>query len=336
MITVKGVSKSFGSVSALADVSFEAGTSETIAVVGPSGCGKSTLLDLVCRLAEPDAGSVEAAPAIGEGADTRQDDAVRPADRLRIGCDEDALVDPRLARGALHRLGGGVEIAGPVIDQRDAHRHRSASGNRPMTGSLRRANDAGAALDRRTDLVTLQIGGNDIGFGSIIATCAGLSVTDPAGDPCEQHYTAGGTDQLAANVLDTAPKVAEVLRAIHQRSPHARVVVVGYPDLLPDDGVGCFPSVPFAAGDFSYLRDTEKRLNGMLRVEALLLFMVASAASIIIIGALKTLASGGGYGELNLMVSNNSGLYEGSTISALFSFKSALPAPDLSRASLHS
>lgn len=126
------------------------------------------------------------------------------------------------------------------------------------------------ALDRRTDLVTLQIGGNDIGFGSIIATCAGLSVTDPAGDPCEQHYTAGGTDQLAGNVLDTAPKVAEVLRAIHQRSPHARVVVVGYPDLLPDDGVGCFPSVPFAAGDFSYLRDTEKRLNGMLRVEALL------------------------------------------------------------------
>ena len=32
---------------------------------------------------------------------------------------------------------------------------------------------------------------------------------------------------------------------------------------------------------------------------------------------IKTLASGGGYGELNLMVTNNAGLYEGSTISAV-------------------
>lgn len=54
-----------------------------------------------------------------------------------------------------------------------------------------------------------------------------------------------------------------------------------------------------------------------LRLEALLLFMVLSVSSIVIVGGIKTLASGGGYGELNLMVSNNSGLYEGSIISAV-------------------
>src|SRR5882757_1558661 len=124
------------------------------------------------------------------------------------------------------------------------------------------------AVTRDTTLVTLQIGGNDIGFGSIIATCAGLSVSNPAGNPCEQYYTASGTDQLAANVARTAPKVAQVLRAIHTRAPHAEVVVVGYPDLLPDDGVGCFPAVPFAAVFVAYLRDTEKSLNAMLRAEA--------------------------------------------------------------------
>jgi len=124
------------------------------------------------------------------------------------------------------------------------------------------------AVTRDATLVTLQIGGNDIGFGSIISTCAGLSVSDPAGNPCERYYTASGTDQLAANVARTAPKVAQVLRAIHTRAPHAEVVVVGYPDLLPDDGVGCFPAVPFAAGDFGYLRDTEKTLNAMLRTQA--------------------------------------------------------------------
>ncbi|MFD9002282.1 SGNH/GDSL hydrolase family protein [Streptomyces sp. NPDC059582] len=125
------------------------------------------------------------------------------------------------------------------------------------------------AVRRDTDLVTVQIGGNDVGFGSIIATCARLSATDLTGNPCQRHYASSGTDQLLLNILDTAPKVAAVLRAVHARAPHARVLVVGYPDLLPDDGSGCYPSVPFAAKDFPYLRDTGKRVNLMLRLVAL-------------------------------------------------------------------
>lgn len=58
-------------------------------------------------------------------------------------------------------------------------------------------------------------------------------------------------------------------------------------------------------------------LTTRLRIEALALYMVLCAASIIIVGGIKTLASGGGYGVLNLMVSNNAGLYESSTISAI-------------------
>lgn len=56
-------------------------------------------------------------------------------------------------------------------------------------------------------------------------------------------------------------------------------------------------------------------LRTRLRIEALALIMVLCASSIIVTGGIKTLLSGGGYGELNLMVENNSGLYEGSTIS---------------------
>jgi probable O-glycosylation ligase (exosortase A-associated) len=58
-------------------------------------------------------------------------------------------------------------------------------------------------------------------------------------------------------------------------------------------------------------------LRTRLRIEALLLFMVLSAASIIIVGGIKTAAGGGGYGQLNLMIEYNAGLYEGSTISAV-------------------
>lgn len=58
-------------------------------------------------------------------------------------------------------------------------------------------------------------------------------------------------------------------------------------------------------------------LRSKLRIEALLVFLTLSAAAIIIVGGLKTVASGGGYGVLNLMVTNNSNLYESSTISTI-------------------
>ncbi|WP_432132493.1 SGNH/GDSL hydrolase family protein [Streptomyces tendae] len=125
------------------------------------------------------------------------------------------------------------------------------------------------ALTRTTDVVSVTIGGNDIGFSDDLATCAGLTSSDPTGAPCREHYTADGTDQLAARIHQTAPKVAAVLNGIRHRAPHARVLVVGYPDLFPEDGVGCTSStVPLAAGDFSYLRDTEKTLNRMLARQA--------------------------------------------------------------------
>jgi ABC-type nitrate/sulfonate/bicarbonate transport system ATPase subunit len=62
-VTVAGVEKAFGAVQALGGVSLRAAPREVVAVAGPSGCGKSTLLELVCGLAAPDAGTVEAAPA---------------------------------------------------------------------------------------------------------------------------------------------------------------------------------------------------------------------------------------------------------------------------------
>ncbi|MBU6206977.1 MAG: putative O-glycosylation ligase, exosortase A system-associated, partial [Alphaproteobacteria bacterium] len=59
-------------------------------------------------------------------------------------------------------------------------------------------------------------------------------------------------------------------------------------------------------------------LRTKLRIEALITYMVIAVGSIIVVGGIKTLATGGGgYGELNLMVSNNTGLYESSIISAV-------------------
>lgn len=58
-------------------------------------------------------------------------------------------------------------------------------------------------------------------------------------------------------------------------------------------------------------------LRTRLRMEALALVMVLCAGTIIVGGGIKTVLAGGGYGALNLMVEDNSGLYEGSTISTV-------------------
>ena len=58
-------------------------------------------------------------------------------------------------------------------------------------------------------------------------------------------------------------------------------------------------------------------LRNRLRIEAAALVMVLSAGAIIIGGGIKTALGGGGYGSLYLLVNDNTGLYEGSTLSTV-------------------
>lgn len=56
MISARGVSKKFGNITALADVSFEVGVGEFVFLTGPSGSGKTTVLKLILRELKPDKG----------------------------------------------------------------------------------------------------------------------------------------------------------------------------------------------------------------------------------------------------------------------------------------
>ncbi len=102
---------------------------------------------------------IEPAPAIGEGADARQHDAVGAAHRVGIARHHDRLIVAALARRALERLGGRVQIARAVIDDRDAHVRNimanhgrdCGSGNRPMTSGRTVGTCAGRRRRRRLD-----------------------------------------------------------------------------------------------------------------------------------------------------------------------------------------
>ena len=57
-VTFEHVTKRFGDVTAVDDLSLTIGDGEFMVLVGPSGCGKTTSLKMVNRLIEPTAGQV--------------------------------------------------------------------------------------------------------------------------------------------------------------------------------------------------------------------------------------------------------------------------------------
>jgi len=66
-ITVEGVSKGFGALSVVDNVSMDVRDGEFVAIVGPSGCGKSTLLNMIAGFERPDHGSIKVDGAVRKG-----------------------------------------------------------------------------------------------------------------------------------------------------------------------------------------------------------------------------------------------------------------------------
>jgi branched-chain amino acid transport system permease protein len=58
LLRIEGVTRKFGALVAVNDVSFEVRAHEVLALIGPNGAGKSTLLDLVTGALKPNAGRI--------------------------------------------------------------------------------------------------------------------------------------------------------------------------------------------------------------------------------------------------------------------------------------
>ena len=58
MLTVSGVTKRFGGITANREVSFEVAPGELVGIIGPNGSGKSTLFEIISGFYHPDAGEV--------------------------------------------------------------------------------------------------------------------------------------------------------------------------------------------------------------------------------------------------------------------------------------
>ena len=61
MIELENITKKYGNLTALQDVSFQIRKNETVGLLGRNGAGKTTLLNLMTGYFPPDAGNVRIA-----------------------------------------------------------------------------------------------------------------------------------------------------------------------------------------------------------------------------------------------------------------------------------
>src|SRR4029079_3284595 len=96
-------------------------------------------------------------------------------------------------------------------------------------------------------------------FGGVLGRCLQVAATDPTGDPCQQAFDEDDPGLLDATYAEIERNIARVVRGVRLRSPHARVLVVGYPQIMPASGT-C-DLLPLAAGDYPFARGINKGLT---------------------------------------------------------------------------
>lgn len=122
-----------------------------------------------------------------------------------------------------------------------------------------------------TDVVTVGVGGNTLGFADILSKClqAGGG-SGGAGTPCK--------DELAASMPGRLAKVStqygQMLTKLHERAANAKILTVGYPTLIPQDTSKCTYNnthqfLSITRGDLDWLRkDVLEPLNKAIKKSA--------------------------------------------------------------------
>ncbi|MBT1624240.1 ABC transporter ATP-binding protein [Curtobacterium flaccumfaciens pv. oortii] len=151
VLTLRGVTKTYGDVAALRGVTLDVAAGELVAVVGPSGSGKSTMLNTVGTLDRPTDGTVTIA---GNDVATMSDDALSALRAEHIGfvfqhfhLQAGATAAENVADGLLYAGTGrrerhrrAVEALGRVgLAHRVEHRPNQLSGGEKQRVAIARA-----------------------------------------------------------------------------------------------------------------------------------------------------------------------------------------------------
>jgi ABC-2 type transport system ATP-binding protein len=150
MLSLRSVTKRYGAITALDDVSLDIGRGEFFGLLGPNGAGKSTLMSLVAGLRSPETGTLtlDSVPLSSSNTASRRELGLVPQ--------HIALYPKLTAEGNLRIFGGlqglGGKLLGTRIDEAlEAVRLKERRRDRVETfsgGMQRRLNLASALLHR--------------------------------------------------------------------------------------------------------------------------------------------------------------------------------------------
>lgn len=107
-----------------------------------------------------------------------------------------------------------------------------------------------------TSLVTIGIGGNDLGFSTVLKTCM---VRVPLLD---SGACTGQEDDIFNRMEKFEKTFEELIARVRERAPDARVLVVGYPRLFPEEPTGSYYTL--TASSQAWLNETVQEFNGQL------------------------------------------------------------------------
>lgn len=105
------------------------------------------------------------------------------------------------------------------------------------------------AVEPDTTLITVTIGGNDVGLAADAAQCRAASLDSP---PCVDKFVTNGVDTISAAIAAQLPVWAQMIDDLRSKAPRARIVLVGYPMFIRPGG--CFAEQPILPKDADYFQ----------------------------------------------------------------------------------
>lgn len=119
------------------------------------------------------------------------------------------------------------------------------------------------ALSEDTSLVTMSIGGNDLGFGDVLRDCMINGQRGIPGFRCQGKWG----DTLAQRIDELRPQLVALYGDIKEAAPNARVIIMGYPRLFHEPPSEPLNNLLFAE-DQIWMNSQADALNAMLREAA--------------------------------------------------------------------
>ncbi|WP_407320210.1 ABC transporter ATP-binding protein [Isoptericola halotolerans] len=207
VITVDGVTRRFGDVVALDDVSLDVGPGELVGLLGPNGAGKSTLLSLISGQRKPDRGTVRLL-----GGDPRD-----AASRIGLG-----ITPQETGLPATLRVGEVVDFVGghfphPVPTAELLEQFGLTEMARKQTGAL------SGGQKRRLAVALSLVGRPRVVLLDEPTTGLDVSARQALWDAIRRYHADGGTVLLTSHYLEEVQALAE------------RVVVIDHGVVRADD-----------------------------------------------------------------------------------------------------